>query len=105
MAGTSERLNDFTKRGQEAVSSAFDAWTDAIGSFAPFRPTAADAQSLVDTSFGAAEKVLASQRDFAKSVVEAGAKVVETVGEQADRVTSKARAAATHDNGQHEHHG
>lgn len=95
MAGTTEKLTEFAKRGQEAVSSAFDAWTDAVGSLTSFRPTAADAQSLLDTSFGAAEKVLSSQRDFAKSVLDAGVQVVETVGEQADRVSTKARSTAT----------
>lgn len=94
MAGTSEKLTDFAKRGQEAVSSAFDAWTDAVGSLTSFRPSAADAQSLLDSSYGAAEKVLASQRDFAKSVLEAGVQVVETVGEQADKVSAKARTTA-----------
>jgi len=88
MAGTTDRLTDFAKRGQDAVSGAFGTWADAVGALTPFRPTAEDARGLLDSGFTAAEKVLKVQRDFAKGVLDAGVQIVE----KAFEVTDKARA-------------
>jgi hypothetical protein len=86
MAGTTDRLTDFATRGREAVSGALDTWTDALGSFATFRPTAEDARGLLDSGFTAAEKVLTVQRDFAKGVLDAGVQVVEKAAEVGEKV-------------------
>jgi hypothetical protein len=90
MAGTTDRITDFAKKGQEAVSDAFGTWADTVGSLASFRPTAQDARGLLETGFSAAEKVLAVQRDLAKGVLDAGVQVVEKATEVGDKVRSKA---------------
>lgn len=67
---TTDRITDFAK-------GAFDTWTDTLSNFRPSLPTADDARSLLDTGFGAAEKVLAFQKDLASNVLDAGVTLVE----------------------------
>jgi len=80
MPATTDRITDFAKRGGEAVtglvSTGFDAWSEA---FAALRPSADQARGLIDTSFGAAEKLLAVQKDLAQGVLDGGVRVAEKV--------------------------
>ncbi|GAA4550054.1 hypothetical protein [Pseudonocardia xishanensis] len=88
MSTTTDRITDFAKRGQDAVSGAFGTWTDAVTALTPFRPTAEDARGLLDSGFTAAQKVLQVQRDFARGVLDAGVQVVEKATEVGDEARS-----------------
>ena len=87
MTAPTDQIADFTKRSQEAVSTAVRTWTDAVQSLSGSQPTLPDANTLVDTYFDFAEKALSFQRDAAKQAVAAGVKAAEAVKEQASKVT------------------
>jgi hypothetical protein len=89
MTAPTDQIADFTKRGQEAVTTAVRTWTDAVQSFSGNQPTLPDANTLVDTYFDFAEKALSFQRDAAKQAVAAGVKAAEAVKEQASKVTAQ----------------
>jgi hypothetical protein len=89
MTAPTDQIADFTKRSQEAVTTAVRTWTDAVQSFSGNQPTLPDASTLVDTYFDFAEKALSFQRDAAKQAVAAGVKAAEAVKEQASKVTAQ----------------
>ncbi|GAA1834893.1 hypothetical protein GCM10009836_11520 [Pseudonocardia ailaonensis] len=63
----------------EKLTGFVNAWSDALTALTPFRPSTADAKALLDSSFIAAEKVLAGQRDLARTVLDAGVSLVDRV--------------------------
>jgi hypothetical protein len=102
MTAPTDQFVQLAQRGQEAVTAATRAWVDVLQSFAGVdtRPTAA-----VDAAFDAAERVLADQREFVKTLVTASVQVAETVfdqgsnaaktvAEQASKAQAKAADAA-----------
>ena len=89
MTAPTDQIADFTKRSQEAVTTAVRTWTDAVQSFSGNQATLPDANTLVDTYFDFAEKALSFQRDAAKQAVAAGVKAAEAVKEQASKVTAQ----------------
>ena len=66
MTAPTDQLTDFTKRSQEAVTTAVRTWTDAVQSLSGNQPALPDARQLVDTYFDFAEKALSFQRDAAQ---------------------------------------
>jgi hypothetical protein len=64
-----EQVFDLVRRSQEAVLDAGRSFADNLTSMAPSDSEAVD--KLLDDAFEFTEKVLRTQRDFAKSVVQA----------------------------------
>ena len=89
MTAPTDQIADFTKRSQEAVTTAVRTWTDAVQSFSGSQPALPDARQLVDTYFDFAEKALSFQRDAAKQAVAAGVKATEALKDQASKVTAQ----------------
>ena len=98
MTAPTDQFVDIANRGQEAVSTAVRTWTDSVQSFAS-KLTAGQSQlpdphTVVDQYFDFAEKVLASQREFAQQWASATLKATEAVTEQAQRATQSVAAHA-----------
>lgn len=89
MTAPTDQIADFTKRSQDAVTTAVRTWTDAVQSFSGNQPALPDTNTLVDTYFDFAEKALSMQRDAAKQAVAAGVKAAEAVKDQASKVTTQ----------------
>jgi len=96
MTAPTDQFVDIANRGQEAVSTAVRTWTDSVQSFASKLTTGqspvTDLQGVVDQYFDFAEKVLASQREFAQQWASATLKATEAVTEQAQRATQSVTA-------------
>ncbi len=92
MTAPTDQFVDIAKRSQEAVTTAVRNWTDAVQSFTGNQPTPPDAQTVVDTYFDFAEKVLANQRQLATQFVSASVKAGETVQEQVAKATDTVTA-------------
>lgn len=60
------------KQGQEAITGAVRTWADAVQRLSP-QPGGAvpDVSAVVDSAFDLAERMLATQREFTKSVLSA----------------------------------
>jgi hypothetical protein len=73
MTAPTGQLTEITQRGQEAVTTAVRLWTDALTNYTKIwtsaQNTQSDAQIIVDSVFGFAESVLASQREFITGVI------------------------------------
>ena len=89
MTAPTDQLTDFTKRSQEAVTTAVRTWTDAVQSLSGNQPALPDAHALVNTYFDFAEKALAAQREAAQQAVSAGVKAAEALKDQASKVTAQ----------------
>jgi hypothetical protein len=95
MTSTQEPLTDVARQSQEAFTKPLQAWSDMMQTFTrsltggQFRLP--DAQALVDNMFDFAEQVLASQREFTKTLLAASVQAGEAVGEQTTRVTESGR--------------
>jgi len=89
MTAPTDQLTDFTKRSQEAVTTAVRTWTDAVQSISGNQPALPDAYALVNTYFDFAEKALAAQREAAQQAVSAGVKATEALKDQASKVTAQ----------------
>lgn len=82
------------RTGQEFVNGAIDSWAKAtqqafvIAPPAPLFP--ADVTGFIDQGYDFAEKVLASQRQFAKTLVEASSTATKAVAHQVESVTETA---------------
>ena len=98
MTAPTDQFVDIAKRSQEAVSAAVRTWADSVQSFAgnigAGQTQLPDPQSVVDTYFDFAEKVLANQRQlatqFVSATVAAGDSVQDQVSKASDQVTSQA---------------
>ncbi|HOZ58487.1 MAG TPA: hypothetical protein PKY70_09895 [Nakamurella multipartita] len=85
------------RSGQDAVVKAFEQWTDTANGAWAATPGAGtpevDPQQVIDQVFDFAEKMLAVQREFAKSLA-AKAASAQTTREQSESVLSAARKRA-----------
>ncbi|MEN3300846.1 hypothetical protein [Pseudonocardia sp.] len=103
MSAPTEQFADYAKRGQEAVTSAVKTWADTVqdyaGPFTGHRPTSADAHAALDTAFDTTldvvQKIVAGQRQVARTLLDAGVQVVELIGEQANKAATKATETVT----------
>jgi hypothetical protein len=96
MTAPTDQFVDIAKRSQEAVSTAVRSWADSVQSFADNLSAGQhqlpNPQTVVDTYFDFAEKVLANQRQLATEFVSASVKAGETVQEQVTKVTEQVTA-------------
>ena len=96
MTAPTDQFVDIAKRSQEAVSTAVRSWADSVQSFAGNLNTGQsqlpNPQTVVDTYFDFAEKVLANQRHLATQFVSASVKAGESVHEQVSKVTEQVTA-------------
>lgn len=106
MTAPTDQITDFAKRGQEAVTSTFNSalnsWTETVESYtgkiadfdyAPLQVNTADVHALIDSTYAAAEKVLAGQKEFVKTAVDVTAQVINAVGEQAGKTAASVKEA------------
>jgi hypothetical protein len=93
MTAPTDQFVDIAKRSQEAVSTAVRSWAESVQSFAGNLSAGQhhlpNPQTVVDTYFDFAEKVLANQRQLATEFVSASVKAGETVQEQVTKVTEQ----------------
>jgi hypothetical protein len=93
MTAPTDQFVDIAKRSQEAVTTAVRSWADSVQSFAgnltSGQAQLPDPQSVVDTYFDFAEKVLANQRQLATQFVSASVKAGESVQEQVSKVAEQ----------------
>ena len=96
MTAPTDQFVDIAKRSQEAVTTAVRTWADTVQGFAgnlnAGQAQLPDAQTVVDTYFDFAEKVLANQRQLASQFVAASVKAGESVQQQASQVTDQVTA-------------
>lgn len=91
-----EQFVNIAQRSQEATTAAVRSWTETVHNFTESfsaenpLPRPADVQHAVDAWFDLANVLLAEQRSFARTLVDAGA----SFGEQARTATAAAAAAA-----------
>src|SRR3954466_9846121 len=87
MTESTEQFAELTERGHQVFTAAVRAWEDAARSLveAARRPggTLPDVQASLDAAFDFAAQMLADQRDFAKKVLTAGARIVPAGAETA----------------------
>ena len=98
MTAPTDQFVDIAKRSQEAVSTAVRSWADSVQNFAGNLNAGPgqlpNPQSVIDTYFDFAEKVLANQRQLATQFVSASVKAGETVQEQVTKATETVTAQA-----------
>ena len=101
MTAPTAQFDEFATQAQEQVSAAVRAWADAVTSavdgLVAERPALVDPKDLVEKYFDYAQLILDNQRQFAHSVLAAGAEAAQAVTEQtataAKTVTSQAVSA------------
>lgn len=72
MTTSQETMTDAAHRGQEAITSALEIWTDSVHRFMPVSDTKLrGAVDAVDSMFDFAEQMLMTQREFTKSLLAA----------------------------------
>jgi hypothetical protein len=77
-----EQYTRFFQQGQDAVRATAETWTNTVKTAAgqvPALVSQFDAEAAVDRYFDVSEKVLETQRDFAKRLLATGAAVAATV--------------------------
>ena len=77
-----EQYTHFFQQGQDAVRNTVETWTNTVKTAAAQVPpifSQFDAEAAVDQYFDLTEKVLETQRDFAKRLVATGAAVAANV--------------------------
>ena len=93
MTAPTDQFVDIAKRSQEAVNAAVRQWADSVQSFAgnlnAGHAQLPDPQSVVNTYFDFAEKVLANQRQLATQFISASVKAGESVQEQVNKVSEQ----------------
>ncbi|MHA6794401.1 hypothetical protein ACVGVM_12970 [Pseudonocardia bannensis] len=91
MTAPTEQFVQITQRSQEAVTTAVRNWTDSLqacaGSITDVKPQLPDVNSAVDTAFDLAAQLLTRQREYAKTLLAAGAQAAEAITEQARAAT------------------
>jgi hypothetical protein len=101
MTSVQDAYTQTLRSGQDAVVQAFEKWTDTAKSAWANTPGAvrpqADPQQVIDQVFDFAEKMLAVQREFAKSLAATSAAAAESARQQSESVVGAVRqnAAAT----------
>src|SRR5436305_15025214 len=72
MTTSQETITEAARRGQEAIASALQIWTDSVQRFVPVSDTRfSGAVDAVDTMLDFAEQMLVTQREFTKSLLAA----------------------------------
>lgn len=72
MTTSQETMTEAARRGQEAITSALQIWTDSVQQFVPVSDTKLrGAVEAVDNMFDFAEQMLVTQREFTKSILAA----------------------------------
>ncbi len=72
MTMSQETMTDAARRGQEAITSAMQIWTDSFQMFMPVSDTRLrGAVEAVDSMFDFAEQMLGTQREFTKTLLTA----------------------------------
>lgn len=67
-----DQFTKIAKQGQEAITGAVRTWADAVQRLSPAPGGAVpDVSAVVDSAFDLAERMLATQREFTKSVLSA----------------------------------
>lgn len=81
MTTAQEQFADVTRRGQEAITGAAATWADGLQKFISAAPVAdprvPSPVEITDTVFNFAEHLLATQREFTKSMLGVAASVTE----------------------------
>jgi hypothetical protein len=87
MTTPQDQFTDVARRGQEAVTTAMRAWAENVqammASGAGGPSGVPSPQQVVDNVFDFAEQMLAAQREFAKTLLAAGAQATEAAASQA----------------------
>jgi acetyl-CoA carboxylase carboxyltransferase component len=98
MANPQDQYTEALRSSQEAVAGALDGWTKAATQAFGMVPNAplpaVDPAQVIDQVFDFAERLLESQRQFAKSLAEASAQVSDTMRQQAESTAGKAAETA-----------
>ncbi len=74
-----EQFLETVGANQQAIVDAVSAWSRAVQAYAPATPPVPDldglptAEQIIDNTFGLVEKLVASQREFARNLVAAAA--------------------------------
>jgi hypothetical protein len=91
MTEATDQFAELTRRGHELFTAAVQAWDQAARSIAGAarRPEdrLPDIRASVDAAFDFAAQMLADQRDFTKTLMSVGSKVVAATAERAEPVT------------------
>lgn len=98
MSSPQDTYTETLRSGQDAVVKAFetwtdtakDAWTNTSGAATP----EVDPQQVIDQVFDFAEKMLAVQREFAKSLAVTAASATEAVRKQSESVVEATKQQA-----------
>jgi hypothetical protein len=95
-----EQFIGIAQRSQHATTKAIQVWTDAVKSYAdnisvehPL-PRPAEMHTVVNGWFDLAGQLLAEQRNYAKTLIDAGLEAAGTAADQARSVAEQAHAAA-----------
>ncbi len=94
MTAYADEFTAIAQRTQDATSTAVRSWTESMKSYTEHitaenpLPQPGDVHAILDTWYDLASKLVAEQRRFVKTVVDAGT-------EAAGAVTEQARAAAS----------
>jgi hypothetical protein len=101
MTEANDRFAELTRRGHEVFTAAVQAWEQAARSLAEAarRPEGGlpDIRASVDAAFDFAARMLADQREFAKTVMSMGSQVVTATTQRAAPVTEPAAITASGD--------
>jgi hypothetical protein len=101
MTEANDRFAELTRRGHEVFTAAVQAWEQAARSLAEAarRPEGGlpDIRASVDAAFDFAARMLADQREFAKTVMSMGSQVVTVTTQRAAPVTEPAAITASGD--------
>jgi DNA polymerase III gamma/tau subunit len=98
MTSSQDTYTQTLRSAQDAVVEAFRTWTDTAKGAWATAPGAAtsgvDPQQVVEQVFDFAEKMLAVQREFAKSLAVTAASATEAARQQSESVVSAVRQQA-----------
>ena len=98
--GLEEQVLETVKQGQEAIIKAVRSWADASKNLIPdlpplpFADQLPNVSSLVENSFAFADKLIASQREFAAAILDAAKPVLGATDKAVSNGSAKATPAA-----------
>lgn len=88
MITAQDQIAETARRGQEVVTNALQTWADnvqkMVGGLPNHEPKLPSPTEVVDTFFDITEQVLATQREFAKSILAASVAPVSEIGKAAN---------------------
>lgn len=97
-----DQVLETVKQGQDAILKAVRTWAEAAENLLPDLPTLSDlpmadqlptVSEIVDSSFAFADKLIASQREFAAAVLAAAKPLYGVVDKTADAAAEKVKTA------------